>query len=183
MVDPVRRFRLERIPDNLLRDPVAFLIADHVRQQKICNALDLLAADSMSDGFHETAAAIADYLSEDFPLHIQDEETDLFESLRVACCFKEDVVSLIDCLTHDHVADLSLAAGIVADLRKLAVHGREADVPHFARLAGAFSATERRHLDLEEKVLLPLAQHRIPAEELERVGRAMARRRGIEYPD
>ena len=49
MPHAVQRFRLDRIPDNLLREPLEYLGADHIRQRKICNALDTLLPDG-SDG-------------------------------------------------------------------------------------------------------------------------------------
>ena len=42
--------------------------------------------------------------------------------------------------------------------------------------------TERRHLKLEDDVVLPLAQRRLSPDELEQIGRSMAARRNIAFP-
>ncbi len=46
-----------------------------------------------------------------------------------------------------------------------------------------FAATQQRHLEWEDRVVLPLAQKRLSAEDLEQIGRNMAARRGLSYPD
>jgi hemerythrin-like domain-containing protein len=42
--------------------------------------------------------------------------------------------------------------------------------------------TERRHLGLEDQVILPLARRRLSPADLDRIGRAMAARRNIDFP-
>jgi hemerythrin-like domain-containing protein len=178
----VQPFRLDRIPDNLLREPLDYLMADHVRQRKVCDALDILAAGTARD---DDALAIADavvaYLSGDFLLHIQDEEIDLFPYLEAAANRDGDVAS-IEGLKRDHVTDLALAKALVTELRQLAVSEGAPRSAGFNRGAVAFTMTERRHLGLEDQVILPLARRRLSPADLDRIGRAMAARRNIDFP-
>lgn len=181
MAAPVQPFRLDRIPDNLLREPLDYLMADHVRQRKVCDALDILATGTARDDTLSMADAVVAYLSGDFLLHIQDEEIDLFPCLQAAAEGDDDVASL-ESLKRDHVADLALAKGLVADLRQMAVSDVARTSASFNRSAVAFAVTERRHLGLEDQVILPLARRRLSPTDLDRIGRAMAARRNIEFP-
>lgn len=181
MAAPVQPFRLDRIPDNLLREPVDYLMADHVRQRKVCDALDILAADATQVDTLTIADAVVAYLSGDFLLHIQDEEIDLFPRLQAAAEGDNDVAS-IESLKRDHVAALALAKGLVADLRQMAVSDGARRSADFNRIAVEFTVTERRHLGLEDQVILPLARRRLSPADFDRIGRAMAARRNIDFP-
>jgi len=175
-------FQIERIPDNLLREPVDYLFADHFRQRTLCNALKFLVDDGEGRQSHQMAEAVLSYLSEDFLWHIQDEEIDLYPALRRRCRQEDDIDGVLDGLARDHTADEHLARGIVQDLNRIIDDGASAKRPSFDRLATAFVATEDRHLILENDLILPLARRRLTTEDLERIGRAMAARRGIVFP-
>jgi hemerythrin-like domain-containing protein len=178
----VQPFRLDRIPDNLLREPLDYLMADHVRQRKVCDALGILITGAARDDTQDMAEAIVAYLSGDFLLHVQDEEIDLFPCLRGAAADSGEEVASLEGLKCDHAADLALAKGLVADLRQMATSGGTRTSPGFIRVAVAFTATERRHLALEDQVILPLARRRLSAADLDRIGHAMAARRNIDFP-
>ena len=183
MVQPAQHFRLDRIPDNLLRDPLDFLIADHMRQRKMCNALDALHLNSEKEGSKEIREAIFAYLSEDFLLHISDEEVDLFPSLLAARNLDHDLDHLIDALTRNHAIELSLASDVIVFLqRKQPPPGEATNVWNFTRLLVTFTECLRRHLAIEDQMLMPVARKHLAAEDLHRIGLAMARRRHIDYP-
>ena len=175
-------FQFERIPDNLLREPIDFLFADHFRQRTLCNALKSLVDGGEGQQSHQIAEALLGYLSEDFLWHIEDEEIDLYPALRRRCRQEDDIDGILDGLARDHAADEHLARGIVQDLNRIIDDGASTKRPSFERLATAFVATESRHLILENDLVLPLARRRLTTEDLERIGRAMAARRGIELP-
>ena len=181
-MDLERPFRFDRIPDNLLREPLDYLVADHYRQQRLCDALDLLVLSPECPAAALTAAAIVEYLVAEFPLHIADEETDLFPRLRARCLPADDVGDLLDGLEQDHAADTSLARGIASYLADYPSRQSGAGIPKFERLANAFVLTERRHLAMEADLLVPLARRRLSAEDLEQIGRAMAARRQTDFP-
>jgi len=175
-------FRIDRIPDNLLREPIDFLLADHFRQRTLCNALMSLVDGGESPQSQQMAEALLWYLSRDFLWHIQDEEIDLYPALRRRCRQEDDIDGILDGLARDHRADEHLARGIVQDLKRIIDDGASTKRPSFERLAMSFVATEGRHLTLENDRILPLARRRLTAEDLERIGCAMAARRGVEFP-
>jgi hemerythrin-like domain-containing protein len=183
MVQPVQHFRLDRIPDNLLRDPLDFLVADHMRQRKMCNVLDSLHLATETDGAKEETDAIFAYLSEDFLLHISDEEVDLFPSLLATGDLDHEQEDLIDALTRNHAIELSLASDVIVFLQRTLSHrGGATNLWHFTRLPVTFTECLRRHLAIEDQMLLPMARKCLAAADLDRIGRAMARRRNIDYP-
>lgn len=179
----MQRFRLDRIPDNLLREPLEFLLADHMRQRKICNALDALSLKSDPANSEEIVAVSFAYLREDFQLHISDEEIDLFPSLRAAPDIEYDVKDLIDALARNHEFELSFASEIVVLLQGAQQASGEAlNVLPDPRLLTSFTQCLRRDLAIEDQMLLPLARKHLSDANLERIGRAMAKRRNIDYP-
>jgi len=183
MVQPVQHFRLDRIPDNLLREPLAFLTADHMRQYKMCNAIDTIHLADGKAWPPALAESIFHYLSEDFALHILDEENDLYPALRAMP--GDDLDDLIDALIRNHAIERSMAADVIALLkRRLSDQGGDAsNVAPFLRPLVVFTDSLRRHLAIEDQMLMPLARKRLSESDLNRIGRAMARRRNIDYPD
>lgn len=179
----MQRFRLDRIPDNLLREPLEFLLADHMRQRKMCNALDALCLGNDPVNSEDIVAVTFAYLSEDFQLHISDEEIDLFPSLRAVLDIAYDVEDLIDALMRSHALELTIASDIVLLLQRAQqVSGAASNVMENSRLLTSFTQCLRRDLAIEDQMLLPLARKHLSAANLDRIGRAMARRRNIDYP-
>jgi len=179
---PPRSIRLDRIPDNLLRDPLEFLKADHLRMRRVCDRLEEFVLEPEQGTARDVTEALANYLSEGFLHHIDDEELDLFPRLRIRCKPQDEVDDFLDGLCHDHNAYTSLANGIVQGLRQLLADPSETDVKNLNSLITCFSTTERRHLILEDNIVLPLAKVRLLPEDLEEIGRSMAARRNITYP-
>jgi len=189
MMHAVQRFRLDRIPDNLLREPLDFLVADHVRQRKVCNGLDLLLLGSQrtaeASGYSEgdVLEAIFTYLSSDFPLHIADKEIDIFPLLRSPRHRDDEVDDLIGTLKRHNATELSLARDIAGQLQQMKSAMRGKPRPsNFAELSMAFVEQVRRRLAIEEGILLPFARKHLSPADLTRIGHAMAARRNIDYP-
>ena len=184
MVQSMQHFRFDRIPDNLLRDPLEFLVADHVRQRKICAALDALVHGTNTTESDSIVAAIVTYLSYDLPLHVADKELDLFPALLRANGLDDNTRKLIDDLKSDHAHALSVARNVIALLRERLPPVAGSDpTGRFAELATALTGCLLDRLSIEERTLFPLARTRLSTADLERIGRAMAARRQIDYPD
>jgi hemerythrin-like domain-containing protein len=82
-----------------------------------------------------------------------------------------------------HLDDKQESALLRAGLRQIAA-GKEASNPGaFVRAATTFAEALRRHLAWEEERLFPIARKRLSRQDLEAIGRAMAARRGIAYPE
>jgi hemerythrin-like domain-containing protein len=174
---------VERIPDNLLREPLDYMLAEHFRQRKLCTMLEALVADSGRDGSAAAAAALIAYLRDELPLHIADEETDLFPILRESCQPSDNVETVLRGLIQEHETQYALATQLVERLLSFVEGGQPRPAPGFEDLASEFLAAERRHFEFENNVVLPLARRRLGPLDLQRIGRAMAARRGITYPD
>jgi hemerythrin-like domain-containing protein len=177
----------EPIPENLFREPIDYLFADHYRQRLMLNALD----DFLNHGYfrrkrdpvdREALAAIVQYLRRDFPLHVADEEEGLFPLLVARCRDDEGAVSVLRQLTREHADDHEEVQTLLGDLEQVLDDKRVADTWAFMRRAMHFVETQRRHLAWENNVVLPLARGQLTEPDLAELGQGMAVRRGAKLP-
>ncbi|MBU6260613.1 MAG: hemerythrin domain-containing protein, partial [Burkholderiales bacterium] len=115
--------------------------------------------------------------------HHADEEVDLFPALDAAtrglddAALRRSTAALIDALTAEHRElerqwqALERALDALAESRPATLDGAAVE-----RYAGLYA----RHIEREESALLPLARRLLGPAELDRIGRAMRQRRGIE---
>ena len=178
---------LEHIPENLLREPVEYIFADHYKLRQVIATMDRflteglfvspLAEDDASD-----LSVIREYLINELPAHIADEEEDLFPYLEQRCQGDGDTKQILDTLRQEHVEDFALLPSVTAGLGELlageAVSGREIFEPSAAR----FVETQRRHVIWENNIVLPLARRHLTVDDMTVMGRKMAARRNIEFP-
>jgi hemerythrin-like domain-containing protein len=174
---------IEAIPENLFREPVDFLFADHYRQRIVFKHLDQIASDPGTDQVARLAEVVLGYLERDLPLHIADEEQDLFPRLRARCGPEDQIEGILIQLSEEHVRDKELGLHLSAGLRRLAEGHPSTQEDAFLKAASTFAENQRRHLALEEGSVLPLAQKRLSPGDLEELGRGMAARRGAAYPE
>lgn len=166
---------IEPIPFALLDDPLEYIAAEHFRARAVCSALSRLA--EAGKAFRDEADRVIAYLDCDFPLHHEDEEADLFPLLRQRAA-ADDLGITLARLGSDHRKSEALAADIVTVLaqgtRNATLHlaGRTRD------LMRAFSASQRRHLALENGVVLAIARIRLTRADLTGMSRRMKARRG-----
>lgn len=104
------------------------------------------------------------------PLHRADEERSLLPRLR-----PHAGPDLLLRLTAGHGRDRLLAQHVLPGLRRLAEGGPVQE--GFAAAALGFAALHRRHLELEEAEVVPLARRCLTAETLREVAAEMAGRR------
>lgn len=170
------------IPDNLLREPVEFLFADHVRQRVLCGWLKMLAEDGETSADFPFAEAQA-YLEADHTNHLADEAEDLFPRLRARMPQDGEVTRLLDELELEHRRDLALGREIAGVFRQLSEDGDKSLLDEIRLSITAFVSGITNHLLIEDERVLPLARTSLTDKDFEEMGRAMARRRGIDYPD
>lgn len=166
----------ERPAAALLREPIEYIFADHFRQRMLCGVLDGLATAKRPDS--ELAARALEFLRGDFSLHVLDEEEDLFPLLRRRAAPDDDIAPVLGELSAEHAADKRDAEAIAETLT--------ADTPpikDWRVLFSRFAANERHHLIVENAIVLPLARVRLTAGDRSSLGRRMAARRGVEYPE
>jgi hemerythrin-like domain-containing protein len=158
-------------------DPIEFLFAQHDRQRVICAALDRLAAAPADVGSRETAQLILDYAAGEMPLHLADEEEDLFPRLRARCDPEDGLDNMVDQLEHEHETDSALYKRLEHALHDIAGGTQPGHPEVFASDARAFAMLQRRHLNWENGAILPLARLKLTREDLDDMRVAMAARR------
>jgi hemerythrin-like domain-containing protein len=160
--------------------PLDFIVAEHGRQNAVCDVMERLRHNPRHGARRATMEAVRSYLIRDYPLHLADEEEDLFPLLQQRCPREDSLDEVIALLVREHAADARLHLAVIEDLALL-IGGRALDDPAraFMNLA-AFSETQRRHLAWENAVVVPRAQRYLREADHTRMGRRMAWRRGIE---
>ena len=148
-------------------DPLAVLHACHEDMLAQCEALENLVVHIRENGFDaDTRGRIA-------VQHHQDEETDLFPILNRQSLKLADIVFR---LRKDHEQLHTLWDTLFLDFRK---GPALAEDDGFADNVAAFCSAYREHIKRETRELLSMAQHILSHQQLQDIGRAMARRRGI----
>ena len=183
--DEARQLTLEAMaampPAAQLLSPLDYIFADHFRQRTLCAALDRIASQRNVDC--ELAAEALRFMRDELGLHVRDEEEDLFPLLRRRTAPEDRIEDTLDELCQEHDADRKDAREIIDGLTGL-IDGMAKRSPTrgFRRLLERFAANERRHLLIENAIVLPLARALLTVDDLRNLGRRMAARRGLDYP-
>jgi iron-sulfur cluster repair protein YtfE (RIC family) len=162
--------------------PLDVLEACHGRIAKQCDTLEKLLAHLPGHGAdaqaQQAARAVLAYFDIAAVHHHDDEERNLFPLLEQANA--PGACDLVETLTLEHDEQALL-------WRRLRVQLQQIDAGTAATLDGAlaqpFIAMNRSHLEFENTHVLPLARQVLGAAEIERLGRAMAARRGVPFTD
>jgi Hemerythrin HHE cation binding domain len=167
----------DMLPVALLDDPLAYILADHVRQRSICAALQDFA-DTRRAGRDESER-VTFFLLHDRVIHHADEEQDLFPALRRKSLPEDNLGPVLARLTKDHRCSDAMVEGIAA---ALSAHPNR-DPAHISVAAGklmkAYAADEHRHLAIENGVVLVIAAIRLTGRDLRAMSRKMKARRGV----
>jgi hemerythrin-like domain-containing protein len=158
-------------------EPLDALLAEHFRQRAMCDLLDRLAEDPTGPRSSELARTILTYLREQLPLHVLDEERDLFQMLRDRTLAAEAIEEAFAQLRREHAEDERVAMLVTSGLEQLTAGGQPDHAEEFASAARAFAEAQRRHVAFENSSILPLARTRLTAKDLARLARRMAARR------
>jgi hemerythrin-like domain-containing protein len=158
--------------------PLGILSGCHNRILHFCTLLERLAAHLQAHGADgeavESARLIDRYFSTAGKHHHRDEEDDLFPML-----IGQDI-SLKTLVERLHEAHREMDAcweplqAMLADLTS-------ADTVEFVGLAERFVAMNREHVALENREMLPRAAMLLSNVQQEQLGRAMAKRRNVDY--
>jgi len=174
---------IESLPENLLRAPLDFLVADHFRLLRVCACLERLVVDPENPEAAAMAGAVRAYLENELPHHERDEEELLLPRLMLRARGDDDIGSIAAILSSEHEADRDRLPLLLEGLATLAEGRRVPREAVFLQSVSAFAATQRRHLQWENEVVLPLARRRLNGVDLAEIGRGMAERRGLDYPE
>jgi len=163
----------------LLENPLDFIHEDHLREREICALIDALAASRTPDT--KAAACISAFLRDELPLHLADEEEDLFPLLIRRCEREDEINRAIARLSGDH-QHAEQDTPLVLDILDAIISG-SGPVPDGEKVILArYAAQARRHLILENAIILPFARLRLTKDDLETLSRRMMQRRGFNRP-
>jgi hemerythrin-like domain-containing protein len=160
--------------------PLEVLEACHARIAKQCATLERLLAHLPAHGAdtqaRQAALAILTYFDTAGVHHHDDEERNLLPLLEQAGA--PGACELIELLAHEHDEQAQAWRRLRLQLEQIA-HRGAADLD--ATLALRFIALNRDHLEFENSRVLPLAREVLGTDAIERLGRAMAARRGVPF--
>jgi len=168
---------IEAIPLHLLAEPIEWFFAEHYRHRQACKLIEDVAAAMVFD--RPRLVELVDFLEHDLPLHVIDEEEDFFPLLRRRCEPEDDVERVLGMLSAEHRNDVVQAHAVRDHLRSCLASARAPGLdPAQRRAMIAFATQERRHLGLENAIVLPIARLRLSPDDLTTLGRRLAARRG-----
>ena len=173
---PIRRDCSKPTPEALLEEPLEFIHEDHLRERQICAFLD-----DIGDGTAEldVVQAALDFLSNELPLYMRDEEEDLFPLLKRRCEPDDEIEKIISKPVEDHEHANQDAETIVNILEKLVTASDPASEAEKLALQ-EFAAHTRKHLILENAIILPFARLRLTENDRKSLYLRMCQRRGLE---
>lgn len=160
--------------------PLEVLEACHGRIARQCDTLEKLLAHLPAHGAdaqaQQAARAILAYFDTAAVHHHDDEERNLFPLLEQAGA--AGACDLVETLTLEH-EELAL---LWRHLRVVLQHIEKGEAGMLDdTLTRRFVALNRAHLEFENRHVLPLARQVLVAGDVERLGRAMAARRGVPF--
>jgi hemerythrin-like domain-containing protein len=155
-------------------NPLDFIAEDHMREREVCALIDKLVTASSTKSAERKM--IVEFLTEQLPLHLADEEIDLFPLMLERCDPEEDIKELIEQLEADHGHALADAPAIAA-LIEAKKPGDEAFSATACSQMTDFASHARRHLILENAIILPIARVRLTEDDLETMSDHMRERR------
>ncbi|MHA6288158.1 hemerythrin domain-containing protein [Maricaulis sp. CAU 1757] len=172
---------IEPIPLDLLREPLVWFFAEHYRHRDACFRLtELRQSDLFDDAVFQD---LHDFLDRDLPLHVLDEEDDLFPLMLERCKPDDRIESVLDMLSAEHANDMSAADAVKALLvRALADRSGLARYADAGARIDTFCRQQHRHIAVENAVVLPIARRRLTEGDLVTLGRHIAARRGLADP-
>lgn len=161
-------------------DPLDFILYEHLRHRVMCNVLDSLAAAERLDA--SSVNRLAEFIRCDLTLHIADEEEVFFPMLRRRCLPEDEIELALERMNREHAEDRDLSAEVRIFLMTAATEGRAIPtIPGAAEALRRFAQNQRRHMMLENAVLIPLARRRLCDEDLTVLGARLGARRRF-YP-
>lgn len=160
------------------RDPIAFILDEHERQFEICDRLENFVGTLESEPSGQEVQSLLAFLTEDLPVHIDDEERDLFPMLASRGYNDPNLNIILEQLAAEHELDRGLVEPILEELRRIAEDRAPSDSRRFCMEVRAFTEAMRRHINWENRVVVPLARAILSEDDRVRLARHMAERRG-----
>ena len=146
-------------------DPLALIAEDHALQLELCDLLESLA-DSLPCCNQAIARSAAAILRQGFKPHLQLEEEMLFPLLRRRAPEGSPLGLVMQQLEAEHAADEGFAHELADELQLLADTGLVRNAGMLGYMLRGFFEHQRRHIEWENRVLLPLARQTLTRADL-----------------
>ena len=168
----------------LIARPLDFIAEVHLRERQICALIDGLVSARAFD--RRAAVSILRFLNEEVGVHLRDEAEDLFQALAGRCRDDESIDTVLTRVRADQERATALLPKVRrALLIRLDSGGRLSDADR--EVLAQFADRVRRHLIVENAIILPMARARLTRADLRRLASGMRSRRGLsgtqELPD
>ena len=178
-----------KVPERLLRtargeaadvsnldNPLDFIAENHMREREVCAVIDRIVASASME--RAEIDQVLTFLEAELPQHLADEEIDLFPMMLKRCEPEDEIDKVIDKLQSDHDHAIADAPAIVAIIRGLDKPNSWPSQSGCERMTD-FAHHARRHLILENAVILPIARARLTDADLNTMRRHMLERRSL----
>ena len=146
-------------------DPLALIAEDHALQLELCDLLECLA-DSLPEFNQAIVRSAAAILRQGCKPHLRLEEDMLFPLLRRRAPEGSPLGPIMQQLEAEHIADEVFAQELADELQLLADTGRLRNAEMLGYMLRGFFEQQRRHIEWENSVLLPLARQTLTREDL-----------------
>jgi len=156
-------------PASAPEDPLDWLASVHAGMRGVCTLLERLTSGAAVDAA-ERQAAVA-FVRDVLPMHLRDEEEDLFPLLRRRCTSEDEIELVLGMLGAEHDQEAERIAR-VADIL-----GHETLTARFQRVLIAFAREQHQHVAIEDGVILPIARMRLSHRDLAALRARMVARR------
>lgn len=174
---PSRSDCLSPTDPRLLGNPLDFIAEDHLRERQICALIDSIANAAGADA--DDLDNVLSFLGEELEMHLQDEEDGLFPLMREKCDAEDEIGDVIERLHSDHARITSVVPQVRQSLKQL-LAGRSALIEADRQMLAEFANDTRRHLIVENAIILPIARARLNAADLDGLRSGMLKRRGLD---
>ncbi|WP_108663786.1 hemerythrin domain-containing protein [Acuticoccus kandeliae] len=158
----------------LLENPLDFIKEGHMRMRAMCEVVEMVAASEMPDPV--VVSDLLRFLDREVGLLIQDEDDDLRELLAARCEPEDDIETTLRRVEAEHRVLKKMIPALLATLRAMHEERRRA-TPGEAELQRVFASLLRRHLIVENAIVLPMARARLTENDLAVLRSNMIRRR------
>lgn len=161
----------------LLGNPLDFIAEDHLRERQICALIDGIA--NAEDADMPDVRNVLSFLGEELEMHLEDEEAGLFPMMSDRCAAEDQIDDVIARLRSDHATMQTAVPRVRQSLENL-VSGTSVLEAEQRAMLTEFAGETRRHLIVENAIILPIARARLDAGDLDTLRLGMLRRRGLD---
>lgn len=163
-------------------DPIGHLIETHGRMKTVGAHISCIGDDLWHRGRETSAALVLAFLEEDLPAHLDDERFSLLPRLRwrlSGTVIAEALMKNIeDRMRHDHDMIGQLVQRVTGGLATVGAGSVPEHPAFFAVELIRLELQLRQHMAWEEAFVFPLAREHLTPDDLRKMSREIAARRG-----